>query len=109
MHSLKIHKTILCSLGIGTALQILSMIIGAIHNDYAWGTYWSWDPLETWSFILLYLSLMGFIIQYVNIKKNTKVFYFIKVFILILISTSFFFEALGVNLLVFGMASYLQK
>ena len=108
-HSLKIHKTILYSIGIGCALQILSMIIGAIHADYAWGIYWSWDPLETWSLILLYLSLTGFIIQYINIKENTKVFYFIKVFILILISIAFVFEALGVNLLVSGVASYLQK
>jgi cytochrome c-type biogenesis protein CcsB len=27
------------------------LIFGAIWADQAWGTYWSWDPKETWSLI----------------------------------------------------------
>ncbi len=29
----------------------LGIISGAIWANYAWGTYWSWDPKETWSLI----------------------------------------------------------
>lgn len=29
----------------------LCIISGAIWANYAWGTYWSWDPKETWSLI----------------------------------------------------------
>jgi len=38
---------------IGFAFPLLSLCIitGAIWANYAWGTYWSWDPKETWSLI----------------------------------------------------------
>lgn len=32
-------------------LLTLCIISGAIWANYAWGTYWSWDPKETWSLI----------------------------------------------------------
>jgi cytochrome c-type biogenesis protein CcsB len=28
------------------------IITGAAWANYAWGTYWSWDPKETWSLIV---------------------------------------------------------
>lgn len=36
------------------------IISGAIWADYAWGTYWSWDPKETWSLItwLIYAAYL---------------------------------------------------
>lgn len=36
---------------LGFPLLTLCIISGAIWADYAWGTYWSWDPKETWSLI----------------------------------------------------------
>ena len=38
---------------VGFAFPMLSLCIisGAIWANYAWGTYWSWDPKETWSLI----------------------------------------------------------
>lgn len=38
---------------VGFAFPMLTLCIisGAIWADYAWGTYWSWDPKETWSLI----------------------------------------------------------
>lgn len=35
----------------GFPLLTLCIITGAIWANYAWGTYWSWDPKETWSLI----------------------------------------------------------
>ena len=32
------------------------LIAGAVWAHDAWGRYWSWDPLETWS-LLTWLSL----------------------------------------------------
>lgn len=29
----------------------LGIVTGAVWANYAWGTYWSWDPKETWSLI----------------------------------------------------------
>ena len=36
------------------------IITGAVWANSAWGTYWSWDPKETWSLItwLIYASLL---------------------------------------------------
>lgn len=36
---------------LGFPLLTLCIFSGAIWADYAWGTYWSWDPKETWSLI----------------------------------------------------------
>lgn len=36
----------------------LMLIAGAIWAQDAWGRYWSWDPLETWSFITWLLLAM---------------------------------------------------
>ena len=36
------------------------MITGSIWANSAWGSYWSWDPKETWSLItwVIYLVLL---------------------------------------------------
>ncbi|MBI5237226.1 MAG: c-type cytochrome biogenesis protein CcsB [Deltaproteobacteria bacterium] len=31
------------------------IISGAVWANYAWGTYWSWDPKETWSLITWFM------------------------------------------------------
>ncbi|HMK36727.1 MAG TPA: c-type cytochrome biogenesis protein CcsB [Desulfomonilaceae bacterium] len=36
---------------IGLPMLTLGIITGAAWADYAWGSYWSWDPKETWSLI----------------------------------------------------------
>lgn len=38
-------------LAIGFVFESLMLIAGAIWAQDAWGRYWDWDPLETWSFI----------------------------------------------------------
>jgi cytochrome c-type biogenesis protein CcsB len=36
---------------LGYPLLSLGIITGAAWADYAWGSYWSWDPKETWSLV----------------------------------------------------------
>jgi len=38
-------------MAIGFVFETLMLIAGAIWAQDAWGRYWNWDPLETWSFI----------------------------------------------------------
>src|SRR3989304_1122534 len=47
-------------LRIGFPLLTLGIITGSIWAEYAWGSYWSWDPKETWSLItwFLYAALL---------------------------------------------------
>ncbi len=47
-------------LTLGFPLLTMGIITGAIWAQQAWGTYWSWDPKETWSLItwFLYAALL---------------------------------------------------
>jgi len=38
-------------MALGIIFETLMLITGAIWAQDAWGRYWAWDPLETWSFI----------------------------------------------------------
>jgi cytochrome c-type biogenesis protein CcsB len=51
-----IYKTII----IGFLLLTLGIATGSVWAHSAWGTYWSWDPKETWSLIswLVYAALL---------------------------------------------------
>lgn len=42
-----IYKSVLA----GYPVLTIGIITGAAWADYAWGSYWSWDPKETWSLI----------------------------------------------------------
>ncbi len=39
------------SILVGLPLLSVGIVTGAAWADYAWGSYWSWDPKETWSLI----------------------------------------------------------
>jgi ABC-type transport system involved in cytochrome c biogenesis permease subunit len=41
-------------------MPLIGIITGSIWAKQAWGTYWQWDPKETWSLItwLLYAGLL---------------------------------------------------
>ncbi|NJN76889.1 MAG: c-type cytochrome biogenesis protein CcsB [Synechococcaceae cyanobacterium RL_1_2] len=38
-------------IGLGFPLLTIGIIAGGVWANEAWGSYWSWDPKETWSFI----------------------------------------------------------
>jgi cytochrome c-type biogenesis protein CcsB len=39
------------SVALGFVLLSLGIMTGSVWAHYAWGSYWSWDPKETWSLI----------------------------------------------------------
>ena len=39
------------TIGIGFPFLTLGIISGAVWANEAWGSYWSWDPKETWALI----------------------------------------------------------
>ncbi|KAF0145380.1 MAG: ccmC [Nitrospirae bacterium] len=47
-----------------------SIIFGSIWAEIAWGSYWTWDPKETWSLILL--SLLIAVTTYLTISVPGK-------------------------------------
>jgi len=48
------------SVVLGFILLGLGIITGSVWAHHAWGSYWSWDPKETWSLItwLIYAALL---------------------------------------------------
>jgi len=40
---------------LGFVFLTLGIMTGAIWAHYAWGSYWSWDPKETWSLITWFI------------------------------------------------------
>lgn len=39
------------TVSLGFLLLTLGIVFGSVWANEAWGTYWSWDPKETWSLI----------------------------------------------------------
>lgn len=39
------------TIGIGFCFLTLGILSGAVWANETWGSYWSWDPKETWAFI----------------------------------------------------------
>jgi cytochrome c-type biogenesis protein CcsB len=86
---------------IGFPLLSLGIITGAAWANYAWGTYWSWDPKETWSLIVwfIYAAFLH--------ARITRGWAGRKAAILSIIGfIATIFCYLGVNLLLAGLHSY---
>jgi len=50
-HSEELDSLSYRSILVGFLLLTLGLISGAVWANEAWGTWWSWDPKETWAFI----------------------------------------------------------
>jgi cytochrome c-type biogenesis protein CcsB len=88
-------------LTIGFPLLTFAIISGAIWAETAWGTYWSWDPKETWSLItwFIYAALLhGRMTTGWRGRKAAMLSIFGFAIML--------FTFLGVNLLLPGLHSY---
>jgi cytochrome c-type biogenesis protein CcsB len=88
-------------LTIGFPLLTMGIITGSIWAEYAWGSYWSWDPKETWSLVtwLLYAALLH--------GRLTVGWRGRKAAILAIVGfCAVLFTFLGVNLLLPGLHSY---
>jgi len=90
------------SIAIGFPLFTLGgVIMGAVWANSAWGTYWSWDPKETWSLITWFIYA-GYIHARFIAGWRGK-----RVAVLSLIGfVGVVFTYLGVNLFLSGLHSY---
>ncbi len=82
-------------------LLSLCIITGAIWANYAWGTYWSWDPKETWSLItwIIYAAYLHARLMYGWKGKRAA---WMAVFGFAAVLFTFF----GVNYFLSGLHSY---
>jgi cytochrome c-type biogenesis protein CcsB len=88
-------------IAIGWPLLTAGIITGAVWANSAWGTYWSWDPKETWSLITWFVYAIYLHSRYVRGWKGTQMAVISSVGFLAVI-----FTYLGVNLVLSGLHSY---
>lgn len=88
-------------IGFAFPLLTLCIITGAIWANYAWGTYWSWDPKETWSLItwIIYAAYLHARLMY-GWKGKRAAWLEVLGFIAVL------FTFFGVNYFLPGLHSY---
>jgi cytochrome c-type biogenesis protein CcsB len=88
-------------IAIGWPLLTAGIITGAVWANSAWGTYWSWDPKETWSLITWFVYAIYLHARYVRGWKGSQMAVISAVGFLAVI-----FTYLGVNLVLSGLHSY---
>ena len=87
--------------GFAFPLLTLCIITGAIWANYAWGTYWSWDPKETWS-LITWIIYAGYLHARLMYGWKGKRAAWMAVFGFAAVLFTFF----GVNYLLPGLHSY---
>ncbi|PIE58301.1 MAG: c-type cytochrome biogenesis protein CcsB [Desulfobulbus propionicus] len=91
------HKTII----FGFMWLSAGIITGAIWAAEAWGTYWSWDPKETWSIITWFLYALTLHARFTKGWRGRRIAWLAIVGFVAVLFTYF-----GVNYLLSGLHSY---
>jgi len=92
-----IHKSII----FGFIWLSAGIITGAIWANSAWGTYWSWDPKETWSLITWFVYAFTLHARYTRGISGKTIAWLSLIGFLAVIFTYY-----GVNFLLSGLHSY---
>jgi cytochrome c-type biogenesis protein CcsB len=82
-------------------LWTFTVAAGAIWAEYAWGRYWGWDPKETWALVtwVIYACYLH--------ARSTAGWRGRRAAVIAIIGlASFWFNFIGINLLVSGLHSY---
>ncbi len=89
------------SIAVGFPLLSLGIITGAAWANYAWGTYWSWDPKETWSLITWFIYAAYLHARFTRGWAGNR-----AALLSIIGFAAVVFTYFGVNLLLSGLHSY---
>ena len=73
----------------------------AIWAQYAWGRFWGWDPKETWSLVTWIIYAVYLHARATAGWKGRR-----AAIVAIVGVASFWFNFIGINLLVSGLHSY---
>jgi cytochrome c-type biogenesis protein CcsB len=90
------------SIVIGFPMLTLGIVTGAAWANYAWGSYWSWDPKETWSLITWFVYAAFLHARFTRDWRGRK-----AAILSIAGFSAVLFTYFGVNYLISGLHSYL--
>nr|AZM31642.1 cytochrome c biogenesis protein [Sophora flavescens]QKQ12897.1 CcsA [Sophora flavescens] len=88
-------------ISLGFIFLTLGILSGAVWANEAWGSYWNWDPKETWAFITWTIFAI-----YLHTKKNKKLEAVNSSIVAALGFLIIWICYLGINLLGIGLHSY---
>jgi len=89
------------TIAFGFLFLTLGILTGAVWANSAWGTYWSWDPKETWSLITWLIYAVFLHCRFVRGWRGRR-----AAWISIIGFASVLFTYFGVNFLLAGLHSY---
>jgi cytochrome c-type biogenesis protein CcsB len=89
------------TISFGFLFLTLGILTGAVWANSAWGTYWSWDPKETWSLITWFVYAVFLHCRFVRGWRGRR-----AAWISIIGFVSVLFTYYGVNFLLSGLHSY---
>jgi cytochrome c-type biogenesis protein CcsB len=92
-----IHKSMI----FGFIWLSAGIITGAVWANSAWGTYWSWDPKETWSLITWFVYAITLHARYTRGISGRTIAWLSLIGLIAVIFTYY-----GVNFLLSGLHSY---
>lgn len=88
-------------IALGFLFLTLGIISGAVWANSAWGTYWSWDPKETWSLITWFIYA---IYLHTRLRRGWKGK--TAAWVAVIGFLAMLFTYFGVNYLLSGLHSY---
>lgn len=80
----------------------IGIFLGAVWANQSWGTYWSWDPKETWALITFMVYAIGFHASSFPWLRRPRNFNVFAVLAFLTVLMTYF----GVNFILGGMHSY---
>ena len=83
-------------------LLAVGIFVGAVWANVSWGSYWSWDPKETWALITLVVNAMALHTKSLPCFFRPVFFHAFCVCAFLSVIITYF----GVNFLLGGMHSY---
>jgi cytochrome c-type biogenesis protein CcsB len=92
-----IHKSMI----FGFIWLSAGIITGAVWANSAWGTYWSWDPKETWSLITWFVYAITLHARYTRGISGRTIAWLSLIGLIAVVFTYY-----GVNFLLSGLHSY---
>ena len=87
---------------VGLPFLTIMLVTGAVWAEYAWGSFWSWDPKETWALITWLVYALYLHTRFMKGFKGKRAAWLSVVGFAAVIFTFF-----GVSYLLPGMHSYL--
>ena len=83
-------------------LLAAGIFLGAVWANVSWGSYWSWDPKESWALLTLLVYSIPLHSESLPWFRSTRHYLLYSIFSLLCLLMTYF----GVNYLLGGMHSY---